>query len=368
MKIADIVVHVLTKPMDSSLWNPRTKWHEKNVLLVRVETDAGIAGLGEAWCEGSLPASTKTFIEEDVRPLLIGEDPLYIGRIFDHVRETGVISAKRGILAAAQSAIDIALWDILGKLSEQPIFKLLGARRDRVFVYASGGLYARGKTPDALGKEMAQYTARGFRGVKIKIGGLPLSEDVARVAAVREAIGPDTRLMIDAVYNYTVPQAIKAARAFEPYDIYFFEAPISHNDHEGLAKLAVATSIPIAGNEVEFGLPAYRRLLDTGAVSYIQADTILCGGISEAAAIAAVAASKRVPFSYHSSSSAVAFAANMHAAAAAQFCDSVEWHTIHQLLFDLVGKEKFHFDDGYVVLPSSPGLGIDLDLNDIRKL
>lgn len=361
MKITGLVAKVITRQPDVLLRNPRSIWREKRALIVFLETDTGLVGIGEAWCEGSDPASTVAVLKRDLEPLIVGEDPFFIGRIWDRLFELTIVSAKQGIVFAAMSAIDIATWDLIGKTLAQPTYKLLGARREKVFAYASGGLYQEGQTPDDLAADMAACVAQGFRAVKIKVGGTTLSEDIARVAAVRKAIGPQIRLMVDAVYSLSVPQAIKMARALEPYDLWFFEAPVSPYDIEGLAKVNAMSGIPIAGNEFAFGRHAFRELIERDAVSFVHLDTILCGGISEAMRIAAMASAREFACSFHASSSAVCFASNLHIAAAISNCDSIEWHMVHRLLFDRLPEDTFRLQDGYVRMPDAPGLGIAID-------
>lgn len=362
MRIADITTHVLTKTTPDPPWNPRTRWSKKTVLLVRVVTDEGIIGIGEAWCDGSSPRSTIALIEDDISPLIIGMDALCTEAVFTRIVDTTVVSGKRGISHSAASAVDIALWDIKGKVANLPIWKLLGGYSDRVTAYASGGLYKEKKGPEALAKEMTGYISRGFHGVKIKIGGLPIGLDIERVAAVRKAIGADVRLMVDALYSYKLDEAKEMAAALEPYRVHFFEAPISSYDVDGLTELARVSKVPIAGNEIEYGRHAFARLIRQRAVSVVHVDAILCGGITEAMKICALAAADNLCVSFHNSSSAVAFASNLQVAAAIANCESLEYHMIHRILFDKLPPDYFEPQDGLVIAPDRPGLGISPDL------
>lgn len=361
MKIKNLEIKVITKTFDRPQWNPRTVWTEKNVLLVLLETDTGIVGVGEGWCDGSAPASTADVIRHDFAPLVIDSDPFLREQLWAQMFQKTIVSAKSGIMFAAISAIDIALWDIVGKACGQPVYRLLGGASDRVFAYASAGLYGQGKSLQALADEMAGYVAKGYRAVKIKIGGAPIQEDIARVRAVREASGPEIRLMVDALYALTVPDAIKMAKALEPYDIHFLEAPVSPYDIQGLARVQAVNSVAVAGNEFAYGRHAFRNLIEQGAVSYVHLDAILCGGISEAMKIAAIASAWHLPCSMHAASSAVCFAANLHAAAAIANCDSIEDHMIHRMLFEHLPPAHFQLEQGYIKLPSAPGLGFNND-------
>lgn len=359
MKIARIRTEVASRRSERPQRNPRMAWTQKNILLVIVETDDGITGIGEAWCDGGTPSVTEQFIAADLAPLLLGEDPRRYRAIWQRMADATTYSIRDGLAYAALSGIDIAIWDLLGKHYTVPVATLLGGHRDRVFAYASGGLYAQDKTPADVGREMHGYVQRGFRGVKLKVGGAQFREDVSRVAAAREAIGPDVRLMVDAVYALGVPEAIRMARALERYDVYFFEAPVHPADVSGMARVARNSPIPLAGNEFAYGQAQFRQLFEAEAVEYAHMDAIVCGGISEAIRISGLAAAHGIACSYHAASSAVCFAANLHVAAAVSNCDSIEFHMIHDLLWDRLPERTFALDStGCIAVPATPGLGL----------
>src|SRR5438128_12213787 len=191
----------------------------------------------------------------------------------------------------AISGIDIALWDIAGKVAKLPVYKLLGGCRDRVEAYASGGFYQEGKGVDGVGGEAEGYRARGFKGMKMKIGRNPSTqthlrqligqaefcevepdEDLARVAAVRQALGPQAKLMVDVNCAWSPAVAIEMGRAMEPHKLYWIEEPGATDDIDGSAKVADALATPIAGYETEAGLYGFRQLIDRGAVDIVQPD------------------------------------------------------------------------------------------------
>lgn len=360
-RIESLRTCVVTRAFDKAQWNPRTRWTHKNVVLAILRTEAGVHGVGEAYCDGGSPESVIALIERDFAPLVVGRKLADLGAIASSMRETMVVSAKGGAAWAAASAIDIALWDALGLSLGQPVCTLLGAQRRSVFAYASAGLYGNGKTADDLAAEMSGYVAQGFRGVKIKIGGASHAEDVARVAAVREAIGPEVRLMADALYALSVPDAIRMARALERHAVHFLEAPVHPDDIAGLARVAAASPVPLAGNEFAYGLEGFRRIVEADGVAYVHLDAILCGGISEGQRIAALAASRHLPVSFHAASSAVCFAANLQLAASAPNVDSVEFHMLHRMLFEHLPEGTFRLVDGCVEVPEAPGLGLGFD-------
>lgn len=366
--IRSIQARLVTKTFDKPLRNPRSTWTVKNAFLVFVMTDTDQVGVGEAWCEGMSPEVLATFLREELVPLFQGADLEDVERLWHVAADRTTIAAKPGLALSVLGALETAIWDALGKVLGRPLYRLLGACRDRVDVYASGGLYGDGKSVDDLAAEMKGYVNRGFRAVKIKLAGAPLRVDIARVAAVREAIGPDTRLMVDAVYMLDTASALRMARALEPYDVWFLEAPLPPGDLPGLRRLTARSPIPIAGNEVAFGLDTYRNLIVEGGVEVVHLDVNQCGGIAEARRIAALAAAFHRPVSFHSASSVVCYAANLHIAASVANAESVEYHCVHQMLFDRVPPETFELEDGAIRMPTQPGLGIDIDPGTLRAL
>jgi D-galactarolactone cycloisomerase len=235
MKIVDIRAIPLSYRCEPPYGSAGGMQASRGGLLVEVETDDGITGIGEAGVGGG---STRNVIEQQLRPMLLGEDPLLIEglwqKMFARTRQFG----RRGIVMNAISGVDIALWDIAGKVAKLPVYRLLGACRDRVEAYASGGFYQEGKSIDDLAGEAEGYRARGFYGMKMKIGRNPSTqthlrhlaanaqtcevepeEDIARVAAVRRALGPQAKLMVDVNCAWSPAFAIEMGRALEPYKL-----------------------------------------------------------------------------------------------------------------------------------------------------
>jgi L-alanine-DL-glutamate epimerase-like enolase superfamily enzyme len=360
MKIAEIRTRVLLKKMDGSVRNPRMVWTTKQTLLVFVVCDDGTIGVGEAWSDAGSPDSITAFIEKDLKPRLIGRDPDLIERFWAEALDLAIVSTRRSQTHAAMSAIDIALWDIKGKRARMPLWRLLGGDGGPVLPYASGGLYKQGQSADEFGREYGEYVRRGFTAVKIKVGGARVSEDIARVAALRRHCGPETLLMVDAVSNYDAPTAVAFARAATPYDLTWFEQPLRLTDVAGMARVHREGGIAVCGNENEMGLPSFLRLMQEDAVHFVQYDPVISGGISEGRKIAALAEAFHRPVTLHCSNSIVSMAANLHLAASLANCHSVEFHVIHQPLFERAPKGFLDLVDGRIAPPETPGLGIDL--------
>ena len=214
-----------------------------NLTFVKVLTDEGVTGIGL----GAGGAIEQAAVEQ-LAPLLIGEDPVDVERLWPKMWVPKLVG-RRGLTTRAIASIDMALWDIRGKLAGIPLYKLLGGYRDRVPTYVAGGYYEPGKGLKELAAEMEESVRMGARAVKMKVGGATLAEDVERVRVVRDAIGPEITLMVDANCAYRAYEAIRLAKRIEPYDIFWFEEPVMPDDYEGCRKVAEATSIPVATGE-----------------------------------------------------------------------------------------------------------------------
>src|SRR5436190_2600931 len=378
MKIVDIRTIPLSYRCEPPYGSAGGMQARRGALLVEIETDERVIGIGEAGVGGG---STRDVIEKQLRPMLIGEDPLLIEglwqKMFARTRQYG----RRGIVMNAISGIDIALWDIAGKVARMPLYRLLGGCRDRVEAYASGGFYQEGKGVDDLAGEAEGYRARGFKGMKMKIGRNPSTqthlrhlvehaglcevepeEDIARVAAVRRALGPKGKLMVDVNCAWSPAMAIEMGRALEPYNLYWIEEPVATDDIDGSARVADALATPIAGYETELGLYGFRELIDRRAVDIVQTDMAWSGGFSEGRRIAAYAQAHHKMVAPHAFAGAVLLVASLHFAAAIPNAMLLEWDQNPNGLRDELLKEPLRLEpDGTVMLPERPGLGIELD-------
>lgn len=358
--IRDIHVRTLEKPLDGTVRNPRYRWTVKRSFLVFVETSDGRIGVGESWVDGGSPGSLASFVEEDLKPSLVGQDSDLSEHFFRRAIDMTSVTTRRSQTWACMSAIDIALWDLKAQRAGMPLWRLLGGNNPKVMPYASAGLYKSGQTADEFAEEYADYVTKGYKAVKIKVGGASHAEDVERVTRLKHAMGPNARLMIDAVSAYDVPRAIAFARAVAPLDIYWFEQPLPIDDIEGMVRVHEAGGIPVCGIENEYGLPNFRRLIEANAVHFVQFDPIISGGITYGRKIAALAEAYFKPVTLHHSNSVVSMLTNVHLAAAIANADSVEQHVFHQPLFERAPAGTFSMADGMLTAPDRPGLGIDL--------
>jgi L-alanine-DL-glutamate epimerase-like enolase superfamily enzyme len=256
----------------------------------------------------------------------------------------------------------------LGKICGKPVYTLLGTHGNPLVGYASGGFYMEGKGLEELSSEFRGYRGSSYRAAKMKVAGEGMQVDIDRVRRVREAIGPDMRLMIDANNMYTPKEAIAMARAVDDLDIYWFEEPVRTDDTEGAAAVRSATTIPIAGYETEISLDGFRRLITQGAVDIVQPDAIWCGGITEFRRIAALARAWHLRMAAHNFAGAVSGFANLHVSATLPHSPMLEMDQNPNPLRTEIVKSPLSIDsDSLVDLPEAPGLGFELDESAVSR-
>lgn len=385
MRIEQIDVQVLVWPLhDPPHWLSIAPAPTCSELVVRIHTDTGITGLGHVDSSGihrigpdgkPVPAGTALAAKNEFAPLLIGEDPLDTERLWSkmfastHRRGWSLSGWTLPQMMTAIAAMDMALWDVKGKAANMPVYKLLGAYRDRVPCYVAGGYYREGKTVAMLFDECKRYADDGFKAVKLRVGGVPLEEDVERVRTAREAVGPDVALMVDANGAYTLEQAIEAARAFAPMNLFWFEDPAPWYDEiAGPGKLTEVTGVPTAAGEHARTRWEALQFLQHSGLRYMLYDSMMSGGPSEWLKVAAMSSAFNVPMAPH-------HGPNIHAHLAAAvpnglfveyFPNPADYETEEELYpvrYDLM-REAFsvfpEIVDGDMVLSDAPGWGFEL--------
>jgi D-galactarolactone cycloisomerase len=373
MIITKVRTHVLEARLSQPFAYSRAWYDRRTAMLVEIETDQGLIGWGE--CYG--PARMTAAVVNAVAPWLIGENPLrteYLWQtIYARLRDHG----QKGIVIEGLSGIDIALWDIKGKYFEAPIYQLLGgAIREDVQAYATG-LY-RLKSGDPLKylpEEAAGYVAEGFKAVKLKVG-FGIEDDAAATRAVREAIGPDIALMVDANHAYDSTASIRLGRMIEQYNITWFEEPVPPEDAEGYRAVKSALSIPIAGGECEFTRFGFRDLLASHALDIVQPDTCAAGGLTECKKIADMSEAFGIRYNPHVWGTGIAIAASLQLLAVlpshtppslAPIAPMLEFdRTEHPIRSAILARPIEHVD-GIVRISDGPGLGIEIDRNAISR-
>lgn len=350
--------------------------------LVRVETESGLVGHGEAKAEvGSAGACAAlcTMIEQELAPRLIGEDARDISRLWDvmyngsrahYAIERGhvfPVLGRRGLTVSAISGIDMALWDILGRSLDVPVWQLLGGRRhQRMPAYASGGW----APVDRIAEELQSFIDRGnFKAVKMRVGAGDgtLDHSIRRVQAARAGLDPEIDIMCDAHGTWTVAEAKRFCRAVEDCHIGWLEEPVTADDKPGLAEVRAHTDIPISTGESEFTRFAFRDLVALRAADILQPDPSIAGGITECVRIEALASAYQVRFAPHMWGGAMTFAAGMHVAAAASSGFLLEYSLGANPLLHELAVEDFPIVDGMLEIPDRPGLGVTIDQDFVER-
>jgi L-alanine-DL-glutamate epimerase-like enolase superfamily enzyme len=361
MKITDIETTMLRLPEVSPVGDGL-----QDVLIIRVHTDEGITGIGEAH---TCPLVLKAIIEAPVsqltvqglKQLLIGRNPLEINELWNLMYDRTATFGRRGVVINAISGIDIALWDILGKFSGLPIHQLMGgAVRDRVPVYASD------LTPDTQTQIVTNAKARvdeGYRALKFGWGGLGqnVKDDARWVGELRRALGPEVDIMIDMGSPVPFDDAVWLGRALAEEDVFFLEEPLSPDDLDGFAALVEASPTPIATGEKETTRFGFRDLMERGRVRIIQPDIARVGGLTEMRRIAALAEVRDVRVIPHCWATDVLVAATMHFLATQKEAPYQEFNVMENPLRTALLQEPMRPKDGLLSVPRGPGLGIELN-------
>ena len=330
--------------------------------LIKVDTDEGVEGLGSVY---SHPDLVRTIVEGQLRPALVGADPLQIEACWQRCYALTRWYGRKGVAVSALGGIDIALWDIRGKVEGKRICDLLGQARDSVPAYASGLLWKREVAE--LEDEARRHLGRGFRGVKMRLG-KDRGYDLAAVSAVRDTIGPDAPLMVDGNARYSIAEARRMAPAWREAGVFWLEEPFAPEHPEAFRALRPSLSgIPLAAGENEFGRQGFKELIEGGVVDIAQPDCCRCGGLTEALRIVADAAEKDIKIAPHTWSDAVALTANMHLVAATPHALTVEVDQTGNPFIDDLLVEGPRITAGRAVLPGGPGLGIELNHDEVRR-
>jgi len=375
MKIADVKCYELRAEVKEPFTSSRGWRHDARVTnVVEIITADGISGWGEAFGPSSI---NRAIVEDLIRPRLIGRDPFDVEVIWEETYNRLKDYGATGLTISALSSVDIALWDLIGKDCGKPIHKLIGgAFRSHVQAYATG-MYFRDmeRVVDDAVTEAQKYVSQGFRAMKMKIGLGDIERDRQRIAAVREAIGPKTRLMVDANHCFTVPAAIKLGRYMQELDVGWFEEPISPEDVDGYALVSQALDMPIAGGENLFTRYAFRDFLTKKAMDIVQPDVCCAGGFTECKKITAMAHAHGVECVPHAWGSAIGLAATLQLIASIPDMPPslipmpvlLEFEQMENPLRDLLAQEPIVQNDSLVAIPTKPGLGIEIDRSILQR-
>lgn len=370
-KTVPLPPHFCTNPMDLVSFRQASmgNFAFHGWVLVEIFTDAGLVGLGNAALS---PVVTKACIDTYLKPLLIGADPWDTEYLWQQMYRRTLAFGRKGVAMTAISAVDIALWDLLGKSAKQPVYRLLGGRtKERIPVYASR-LYA--LPLDELRSEAQRYKDAGYRAMKLRFGWGPMDgaagmqRNLDLVRTVREVVGEEIDVMADAYMGWSLDYAKRMLPLLEPFHLRWLEEPVIPDDTRGYKELKSRSSIPIAGGEHEFTIFGFRELLEANALDVIQFDTNRVGGISQARKISALAESFQVPVVPHAGQMH-----NYHVVMAnlnspiAEFFPKVDVEVGNELFWYIFDGEP-EATNGFIQLDDDkPGLGLTVNEESLKR-
>ena len=356
MRIVQVEIIELRKELGATMAISRGGFSVRSHTLVRLTTDTGLTGLGEAVGNAN---HARAILEGSLGRTILGQDPREIERIRHTLLESTVYFERKGSVVAAASALETACWDILGKELDLPVHALLGGRfQESLEAYASDVYWQ--PEPEAMARCAEGICKRGFRAIKVHIGrGTPRADEV-RLKAVRQAIGPDMPLMVDLNAGYDLLSAREAIHRWAHLDLQWIEEPV-HPEHTGaMADLRAGSPIPIAAGENEFRLHGFRDLFVAGAVDVAMPDIGRAGGLWETRSICILADAFGIPVSPHNFSSGILLAATLHLMAATPNTHLLEMDSSNNAVYEELLTEPLELQEGRVRVPTTPGLGVHL--------
>lgn len=349
MKITKVYPMCFRWEKEKPIRNGKHTFTHNELNLAVIETDSGITGYG---------CSYNVDYVESMAKKLVGEDPLNVERLWLKLWDTKFLG-RRSVSTRSISALDIALWDIRSKAAGVPLYQLLGGYRDEVPCYIAGGYYADGKTVLDLQHEMEEYISWGIRNVKMKIGAASMEEDVRRVKAVREVIGEDVRLMVDANCAYRSYEAVEMAKRLAEYRVFWFEEPVMSDDYEGMRRFSERSPIPLATGENEYTVFGFRDLITQARPDILNPDACSLGGITHFLKIAAYAEAHNLALSPHGQQQVhVMLDCAVPGTILAEFYPPQYDMNVYRSFLHPI---RFDPSKGTVAPPVSPGTGLEID-------
>ena len=354
-RIASIETHHYRIPLPVVLSDStHGEMSHSGLIVARVRDAGGREGIGYTYTVNDVGSrAIRALVDHDLAPVLVGEDARDIDRLWERMWWHVHFCGRGGPAAFAMAAVDVALWDLEGKRRGEPLWRLLGGHRREVPAYAGGiDLYF---TLDALREQTRGFLDRGFGAIKMKVGRDRLSEDVERVAAIRDLVGPDFPLMVDANMRWRVHEAIGAARALAPFDPVWLEEPIIPDDVSGLARVAVEGGLPIAAGENLHTVSEFEDTIVRGRVSFPEPDAATLGGITPWLRVARLAEARNLPVTSHG-----VHDVHVHLLGAVP---NGSWLEFHGFGLERFLAEPLRLENGRAIAPDRPGHGVALDFD-----
>lgn len=372
MKIQKAETYVLKDKLSKSFFFSQWEYSERCICIVKITASNGEYG----WGEGYGPAEVLEAGIKLLEPIVIGKNPMDNEVIWHQMYRKTLDFARRGVLVAAMSAIDIAIWDLKGKILDLPVSALLGgAHRNKITPYASGLYFSDYDNPaKRFDEEAISYVNRGFKAIKMKVG-LGITSDYNNVKNMREILGDGIKLMVDSNHAYTLVEAIELARKIEPFQISWFEEPISPEFYTQYKELREKTIIPIAGGECEYLRFGFHHLLRNQSVDILQPDICACGGLSEAKRIASLASTYGVDIIPHTWGTGIGIHAALHFISNLENIPGrlitpeylIEYDQTDNQLRERLTEPEIIMKDGMIDVPERPGLGVEVNKDALKE-
>ncbi len=358
MKITALRTEIVRLPLPRPILSAIFEIRSADAVLVFIDTDQGVTGEGLCFAINGNRLAILRDMVRSLEPLLIGLDPTMGASFYKRAWTDIAFFGHAGLTVAGLAGVDTALWDLRGRIARLNVSRLLGAAATAVPAYASGGLWL-SSSIDELQREAADFLARGFRAIKMRVGPRPVPWNIERVRAVREAIGPDIKLMADANQSLSVPEAIRLGRALEEFDLTWFEEPVPYWDHAGEAEIAASLDTPLASGETEYTSRGMLAMLQMKSADVLMPDLQRMGGPTEFIRAGHLAASFDVKLSSHLFSEM-----SLPLLAAAPNAYILE----HMPWFEPIYAQRIELDnEGRAIVPDRPGWGFSFDLEAVRR-
>ena len=362
MKVTKASTRVLRTPADNHLIVDAPPSNAtRTFVTLEMDTDEGLQGIGLTFIPALNSSPLTRALKEAVDALaqmVLGEDPMPVEAIAWNLKEAATGSGPGGIFSLALSAVDMALWDIKGKALDQSVCSLLGGYRDRLPTYASGALM-RNQNTEYLSEAGPRLVEMGFKQMKAQLGGEPtVARELERIQVLREGIGEDIDLMCDINQLWNVNQAIEIGRRLEEYHLYWLEDVVAHDDYQGLARVADALTTPIAAGEYHYGITPFRHMLKARSIDIVMIDLLRVGGITQWRKVAGMAEAFNLPVVSH-------LVPEIHVQLMAAIPNGL---TVEYMPWTLrLFEETPELNDGDIVVPQKPGLGLKFDEDVVKQ-